>query len=366
MNARISNSLRAERSARGFSQKKMARLAGVSRQSYAAIESGASVPSTDVALRLARALGTGVEQLFGLPEDPHTTLQVELSGPRPNHSCPVRVVEIGGKSLGFPLQGMRAPRLEPADGIGHVLPNGTMRVELFHERPPTCDLTVSGCDPSFELVARFLRRESAVESTWVRCGSRAALEALAAGRAHVAGVHLPDAETGLYNESWITKLVPFPCTRIRFARWEQCLILGEGNPLGVSGVQDLARDDLRFVNRESGSGSRTLMDMRLAAEGVSQDAIPGYRDTHAAGHVEVAHAIASGLADAGVGIRAAALSFDLALVPLTEETYDLVIPNHFLELRAVQVLLTTLPGRSLKAQIEALGGYDTEGMGQPQ
>ena len=240
-----------------------------------------------------------------------------------------------------------------------------MRVLLFTERPPICDLVALGCDPSFQFVARALRQRSGLEASWVRCGSHAALAGLAKGHAHVAGIHLVDPETGEYNESWIRQHVHFPCTRIRFVRWEQCLILRAGNPHGVKDVGDLSRGGLRFVNRELGSGSRALIDMRLEAEGLSGDEIPGYRETVVSGHMAVAEAVAGGLADAGVGIRAAALAFGLDTLPLAEEMYDLVIPDHFLEHPAVQALLMVLRTPSLQAQVEALGGYDAEGMGLP-
>lgn len=365
MSLRISSSLRGERATRGMSQKRMAALAGITRQSYGAIESGTSVPSTEVALRLARELGLGVEDLFWLPEGPRDTLDVEVIGSgRPCHG-PVRLVRIGGRDLGVSLQQTTGVAVEPADGIGSELPDGRMRVLLFTQRPPICDLVALGCDPAFQFVARALRQRSGLEASWVRCGSHAALSGLAKGHAHVAGIHLVDPETGEYNESWIRQHVHFPCTRIRFVRWEQCLILKAGNPHGVEGVGDLSREGLRFVNRELGSGSRALIDMCLKAEGLSGDVIPGYRETMVSGHIAVAEAVAGGLADAGVGIRAAALAFGLDTLPLAEEMYDLVIPDHFLEHPAVQALLMVLRTPSLQAQVEALGGYNAEGMGLP-
>ena len=160
-------------------------------------------------------------------------------------------------------------------------------------------------------------------------------------------------------------VVPFPCTIVPFAVWEQVLLVAPGNYLKVGGVVDLARNELRFLNREPGSGSRTLLDERIHEAGVDPERISGYLETHARGHLSVAEAIAAGLADAGVGIRAAGLMFGLDAVPLALENYDLVIPNHFLELRAVQALIDILRRPALRNQVEALGGYDTTGMGTP-
>jgi molybdate-binding protein/DNA-binding XRE family transcriptional regulator len=344
----------------------MAGLAGVSRQSYGAIESGRSVPSTEVALRLSRGLGLGVEELFSLSDAPSEDVSVEMIGPTCFISGPVRLFQIGGRLLGMSLQGSQAPTPQLADGIGIASPAGGARVQLFKDRNPRPDLVAMGCDPAFELVARSLRRQAEVEVVWLRCGSKAALEGLSQGYAHVAGVHLMDMQTGRYNEAWVRRLVPFPCTRVRFARWEQCLVLEAGNPLAVEGVQDLAQRGARFVNREVGSGSRALIDMRLESAGVSGDMIQGYSDTSASGHFAVAEAVAAGLADAGVAVRAAVLAYGLTGLLLAEEMYELVIPDHFLEHPPVQELLTLLRTRGLRAQVEALGGYDGEGMGTPQ
>ena len=99
--------------------------------------------------------------------------------------------------------------------------------------------------------------------------------------------------------------------------------------------------------------------------GMSADAIGGYHTTRASSHLEVAAAVASGAADAGVGIRAAAVAYGLHALPLAEEPYDLVIPEPLLDLPAVQTLLDVLSSTSLREQVGALGGYDTSRMGTP-
>jgi len=361
----VSSCLRVKRRSRGLSQQALAGIAGISRQSYSAIEAGRSVPSTEVALRLARGLETLVEDLFRLPDELPEAVTVEGLGTGPFQEGPVRLVRIGGRSLALPLRGSQAPSPEPADGVGTALPGGTVRVERFRDRPPAPDLVVMGCDPAFELVARALKRRAGIEVIRPRCGSRSALEGLSRGHAHVAGVHLLDAQTGLYNEDWVRRLVPFPCTRVTFARWEQCLVLGQGNPHSVEGIQDLAQPGIRFVNREPGSGSRALADRHIESEGILPHVIQGYADTRARGHFAVAEAVAAGLADAGVAVRAAALAYGLTGIRLAEEMYELVIPNHFLEHPPVHELLNLLRTPGLRNQVEVLGGYDGEGMGIP-
>ena len=357
MSGRLINSLREERLERRLSQQALADLGGISRQSYAAIESGTSVPSTGVALRLARALGLPVETLFRLPArrpravvaDP-VTPQV---GRRPGR---VRVVRVGRRLMAVPLGEQLGRFGEPADGMARPLTGGRVHIDLFDEAPPESALLVLGCDPAFALVSHELRRRTGLEATWLACGARRALGALARGDAHIAGVHgapaLAKAE------------LPFPVTVVRFSIWEQCLIVARGNPLGVGGIRDLARPELRFLNREKGSGSRALVEARLRTEGIAGDRVRGFGERAASGHLAVAEAIAAGLADAGVGIRAAALAWGLDTLPLEEESYDLVIPDHFLGLPAVGALLGLLRSPAVRRQVEALGGYDAEGMGR--
>jgi len=353
-----------QRRERGWTQERVARLAGITRQSYAAIEAGTSVPSTDVALRLASAFGRPVEGLFQLPETPLPHVSARRVGDGPLLGLRVRLYRIGGALLAHAIgEGERSGRA--ADGVVTGEDGEVVEVVLVAGRPPDVDLAVAGCDPSIGLVAEVLRRDRGTEVTWLQRGSLSALESLGRGEVHVAGAHVRDPAGGGYNEYWVTELVPFPCTRVAFAWWEQGLLVARGNPLGIGSVEDLARPGLRFLNRETGSGSRALLDERLAAASIPHSSLIGYDSTHARGHMAVAEGIASGLADAGVGIRAAALAYSLDTVPLQTERYDLVIPNHFLDLPSVQALLGGLREASIRAQVESLGGYDVSVMGRP-
>lgn len=364
MSNRLESHLREERAARNLTQREMAELAGISRQSYVAIESARSVPSTEVALRLARGLGVPVESLFHLPADGPARLSVEVGGERPGGRGPVRVVKVGGRRIGIPAGPVGSRELRIADGIGTVDRQGRMQVELFDARPPSCDLVAVGCDPAFQLVSDALRQRAGVEALAISRGSRAALETLARGEAHVAGIHIVDPESGEYNAAWVRRLVPFSCERVRFSSWEQCLLVRPDAGGGIGGLGDLASGSVRFLNRESGSGTRMLLDRALSAEGIPASEIPGYERTVAAGHLAVAEGVASGLADVGVGIRAAGSAYGLRTIPVAREWYDLVIPRHFVDLPAVQALLDVLRTPSLRDQVNALGGYDVEGMGE--
>ena len=237
---------------------------------------------------------------------------------------------------------------------------GQAEIDLL-ERTTSDTLVAVGCDPSAAVVAAHLRAHG-VELSWHEMGSAAALQELAVGNAHVAGCHLLDRETGQYNLPAVARYLPFPATVVTFAVWDQGLVVAPGNPKQVRGIEDLARPGMLIVNRETGSGSRTLLDDALAASGVGIERVAGY-GREARSHLSVAEAVAIGLADTGVAVRAAAIALGLDFVLLGQERYDLVIPDHFLDEDAVGELLAALRRPDLQRQIEALGGYDVASMG---
>lgn len=363
MSDRVLNTLLAERERRGWSQSRMAEAAGVTRQSYAAIESGASVPSTEVALRLARALGRGVEELFRLPEaHPEHTRAAWGGTGEPVAGQPVRLVMVAGRRVAHPVGETYRPATS-ADGVVDTrVPEG-VSVRPVADPPPPADLAVVGCDPAFGLVAEALRRERGVETVWSPRGSRTALEALARGEAHVAGTHLLDPESGEWNGPWIRRVVPFPATRILFAAWDQGLVVHPGHAGRVATVADLAGGGLRLLNREQGSGSRMLLDGELRAARVDPAVVLGY-ETRARSHEAVGEGVAAGAADAGIATRAVAAAMALEFLPLRQELYELVVPDHFLELPTVRALLDALRRPTVRTQVEALQGYDGAGMGR--
>jgi putative molybdopterin biosynthesis protein len=144
---------------------------------------------------------------------------------------------------------------------------------------------------------------------------------------------------------------------------EQGLIVAPGNPLGLRGIEDLARADLRYVNRQRGAGTRVLLDHELGRRGIAPEAVPGYaREEHT--HLAVAAAVAAGRADAGLGVMAAARAFGLDFVPVTREPYDLVLDAATLEDPVIARLWALLDDPAFRAAVEELGGYGTEEMGR--
>jgi putative molybdopterin biosynthesis protein len=196
-------------------------------------------------------------------------------------------------------------------------------------------------------------------------GSLAGLAALRDGLCHVAGSHLLDPDTGEYTLPWIERLMPdHDLAVVRLTHREQGLIVAPGNPLGLEGIGDLTRPGLRYVNRQRGAGTRVLLDHLIAAEGIQPEEVGGYaREEHT--HLAVAAAVAAGRADCGLGVLAAARAFGLDFVPVTKEPYDLVLDRSSLESELLAPLWDLLASDEFRAQVDALGGYDTTEMGRP-
>jgi molybdate-binding protein len=196
-------------------------------------------------------------------------------------------------------------------------------------------------------------------------GSTAAVEALKRGEVHVAGLHVMDPRSGEANLPFVRRhLGDQAVTLVTFASWEAGLLVKGGNPKSIRGPADLVRKNVRLVNREEGSGARLLLDQRLKAEGIKAASVRGYGDV-VSSHLDVGRRVAEGAADVGVGVEAIAGLLGLGFIPLQTERYDLVIPSAFLTGHpGVSRLLEALVSREVRAEIEALGGYNTRDIGR--
>jgi molybdate-binding protein/DNA-binding XRE family transcriptional regulator len=366
--------LRAARAQVGISQAELAHRAGVTRQAVSAIESGKAAPTMTVALRLARVLGRRVDDLFRLVDElPTVSAELLDTGNVPSdEAVRVQVANVGGRLVARPLTGAAGVvlTLPRANGIVRPAARGRsdgqrpVRVELFTD-PSRLESTLVavGCDPATSLLAEHLRRRHpTVELVWQGGNSLQALEAAGRGEAHLAGTHLFDPASGLYNVPFARRLLGPDVRLVTFAVWEQGLMLAPGNPRGIDHVGDLLQSGVRIANREAGSGARALLDAELERAGLHAERLVGY-DTVVRSHLAAAEAVAAGLADAAIGVRAAALALGLSFLPLAEERYDLAIPARFFELPAVQALLETLTSPLFRLEVEALGGYDVSPMG---
>jgi len=144
---------------------------------------------------------------------------------------------------------------------------------------------------------------------------------------------------------------------------DQGLIIPKGNPKGIKGIEDLVREDVMFINRQGGSGTRILLDYRLHQLGVDPLDIKGYAIEEFT-HMSVAVAVLSGTVDVGLGIYAAAKALDLDFIPVVTEEYDLVIPQAHFEAPNIQVLLNIIQTERFKSRVRRLGGYSTQKTGR--
>jgi putative molybdopterin biosynthesis protein len=190
------------------------------------------------------------------------------------------------------------------------------------------------------------------------CGSVDAIRALNEGRCTVAGFHAPaqPALDSLMARTYRPLLQTGQHKLIGFALRQQGLMVAPGNPLGLQGWPDLLRGDVRFVNRSLGTGTRLLLDDWLGGQGRSGDAIPGYAHEESS-HAAVAACVASGQADAGLGIAAAAKTQGLDFVPLSQEHYWLVCHKSALDTPAVARLRECLTGPAWLDALDGLPGY---------
>jgi excisionase family DNA binding protein len=213
------------------------------------------------------------------------------------------------------------------------------------------------------LLREFNRRHPSMLGTSASLGSVAGLQAVRGRRAHVAGMHLLDPDSGEYNRHQVA--ASFAHQRaflITLAHRQEGLILPRGNPRGVSKFGDVVRLRLRLANREAGSGVRVLLDHLLSEQRSGKRAPPGY-ETELSTHLEVATAVAEGRADVGVGALAPARSLGLEFVPLTWERYDLLTTDEAFYRKPTQAFFEMVKSDWLRQLIAKVPGYDARETG---
>ena len=258
-----------------------------------------------------------------------------------------------------------------ADGIV-LIPAGvqgfqageTVRVQLYRSLAEIehTILALGSHDLTLDLMAQYLSIRGTRLSS-ANLGSLGGLVALQRREAHLAGSHLLDPKSGEYNLAYIEKYLPdVPVVVMGYVTREQGLIVPQGNPMNLTGLADLARSEITFVNRQRGAGTRLLLDYHLEQIGLEPEAITGYGQEEYT-HLNVAAAIASGLANCGLGIRAAADALGLDFISLFNERYDLVIPIEHYHNPKLKPLLEILEDIEFRSAVDALAGYDTSPMG---
>lgn len=350
------------RKRRGLSQDELAQLIGVRRQAVYDMESGRYLPNTAVALRLARVLGCTVEMLFteNAPvhgEDIHL-LHEAGAGTR------LSLVQVRERLVGIPLDGAGSLsfKLDAADGF--LLPDKTIERHLPQAQLAKTVL-ILGCDPALSVLSgRMSRAAPGIRAHAVFASSRRALLAVSNGSAHIAGMHYQSSAPDGGNVAAVRALSPgMHCRITTFSIQEEGFMVAPGNPHSVRTVEDIANGRTRFVNREEGAALRKLLDAHLARHGMPISEVQGYtEEVHS--HNEGAIRVASGMADAALGLRIVADSFGLDFVPLDVSRCDLIIPSDLCDHIGIAILLDILQSSGIRKELGLLPGYDTTDTGK--
>ena len=366
----LGNCVGRTRGAAGLRQQDLAARVGISRQSLSTLEAGRSVPSAALALRLAQALGCRVEDLFWV-EGARASVAVEVASDEPGSETTtgaagsrVALVSIDGRWVAHPLTSTDSTAYQTAaDAILARAPRGADRSAratwLGEESAARRTLVCAGCAPAFGILAARASSAGAGERVlWLERSSTAALELLARGQVQVAGAHLYDEESHEFNVAFVERrLRQRPMLVVNLARWEAGIVVAPGNPRRVRGVRDLARAEVSFVRRQSGSAAQDLVRRLARRDGLPDESLAPPGGLVARSHGEVARLVALGVADAGIALAATARAHGLDFIPLAEERFDLVLAKEVAGDARVARLLDILSSRAFRREMESLGGH---------
>jgi putative molybdopterin biosynthesis protein len=322
-----------------------------------------------------------IDQMKGQPEQARTRIDVEPTRKVASKLGLEEFVRVKLGTVGDRVVATALPRgagcitsITEADGIIRIpehmeglKDNQTIKAELLK---PTFAIdntivAVGSHDNTLDILADELKAGSSnLSLSSSHVGSMGGLMAVKRGACHLAGSHLLDIEDGTYNVSYLKKFLPDRDVRlINLVMRDQGFIIPKGNPKGIKDIEDLARGDISFINRQGGSGTRILLDYRLQQRDIDPAQINGY-DAEEYTHMSVAVAVLSGTVDVGLGIFAAAKALDLDFIPVVTEQYDLVVPQEHFETAKIQALMDIVNSGTFKERVEALGGYATDKTGQ--
>jgi putative molybdopterin biosynthesis protein len=274
-----------------------------------------------------------------------------------------------GRGAGLVMSLSRADGLLRIPAMSEGLAAGAeVQIELMRLRPDIENTIVSigSHDNVMDLLANALRkRHPKFFLSSAHVGSMGGLVALGKGEAHIAPTHLLDEETGEYNVPFLDRLLPDKkVVLVNLVYRQQGLMVLRGNPMGIKGFEDLARENITFINRQNGAGTRLLLDKHLRELGINPSGIRGYdRDEYT--HMAVASAVLTGVADTGLGVLSAANALGLDFIPIAKERYDLAVSEELMETEMIRALLDVIrEDTEFRKSVIAMGGYDLKDMGK--
>lgn len=351
----LATAVRSVRLGKGWTQDELARRSGVSRAGVSAIESGRLEPSTATALSLARALETPIDRLFWLPDDRGPAALDWAIEPAGGRGRAWRAV-VGGRERLYPVEPSPLG-LAPHDG---VVENGVFQGSDAFD--PARTIVLASCDPAVSLLARELAAQGDFRLIVLPRSSGAALDLLARGLVHAAGVHLAPSELATGNE---LELAPYlgaaaagAFRLIHGARWQSVVAYAPGGR--YKSLRALLGARLRWVGREPGSGARRCLDELLGhSRRVRLDELPRARD-----HQGVAEALRGRWADAGVCLQLSSEQAGLDYFKIRQETYELCVPESFLGDPRGPALMDALQAPRYRRALDQTPGYDAAATGE--
>jgi molybdate-binding protein/DNA-binding XRE family transcriptional regulator len=355
--SKLDNDVRAFRTGLGWSQDELARRSGLSRAGISAIETGRLVPSTAGALALAAAMSCTVEALFRLPRGKPSEEAASWAWPIRSVSCRYWRAEVAGHQRLYPVE------VSPLGLLPH---DGTFRdgTAYDHSRiDPSRTLILAGCDPAVGLLSAELASAAAMRLIVLPRSSRAAIELMAQGLVHTAGVHLARSDESEGNTAALRQILnaePGQHYRLlRLADWDEGVALAPG--LNVGSIRAAVGAKLRWVGREPGSGAQQCLDELLAQ---AKPPHPRPRLHHARDHRGVADAIHAGWADAGICLRLTSDEANLAFLSVRREAYELCFPEALAHDPRLASLLEVVRSATYRRMLGELPGYDTTRTGE--
>ncbi|MDF1613524.1 molybdopterin biosynthesis protein [Desulfurivibrio dismutans] len=323
-----------------------------------------------------------VDQWLGRGPEENPTIPALMSRPLPSKLgtidfVRVKLGQVGDKLIATPTgHGAGAVMtLVQADGIltvpaasEGIAAGAEVQIDLLRSLKEIANTLVfiGSHDNILDVITNLLhRRRPLIRLSSSHVGSMGGIMAIKRGEAHLAGSHLLDEASGEYNVPYIKKILgDVPLKLINLAWRQQGLLVPKGNPKGITGFADLKRDDISFINRQRGAGTRILTDLHLNKLGIAPEEVTGYhREEYT--HMTVASAVAGGNADTGLAIMAAARALDLDFIPVAKERYDLIIPTaHAADPKVAAVLELINTSREFHDTVTGLGGYDLSDCGK--
>jgi len=223
---------------------------------------------------------------------------------------------------------------------------------------------ISGQDLVLDLLGKYIEKDRQVKILRSHEGSYNGVLAMYNGDCDIASMHMYDGDTGEYNTSYLKKIfVSHPYIQIHLLTRMAGFYVEKGNPLGIQSFEDITKPDLRIINREKGSGARTLLDEKLRVHEIPRATILGYDDEEKS-HLDVASAVAQGHAQLAVGIEKIAKLVNVDFIPLVEESYDIVLFKSPENEQLVETVKSILQSSEFQDEVAALGGYSIQNMGK--